>query len=154
MARILQLKPAFAGMSTIVNVLERVGPGEANMPEDVKVVQDLLRMMCKGESPKFKAMGYPQVTGRFDSATGFWIYLFQDTTKRRSELHLGDTIVDGIVSPAHGSHYGPRGVWIIVFFNRWAQTNDPDNYAKFVASWSAPNAGTAHEAAHAIRGSR
>jgi hypothetical protein len=136
MSRILQLTPPWLGLSSIVNVLQRVGPTESNNSDDVKVIQQLLQMICKGESKVYKDIGYPQVTGHFDAATGFWIYDAQATSKKRPELHLGATIVDGIVSPARGSHYGPHGIWTIVFFNLWASTADPQNYGKFVTSWS------------------
>ncbi|HEX4593591.1 MAG TPA: hypothetical protein VH157_04920 [Bryobacteraceae bacterium] len=148
MSRISPLNPPFAGISSYVNVLGRVGPNEANNPDDVKIVQQLLQMICKGESTVYKSIGYPQITGHFDAATGFWIYDAQVTTKKRPELKLGATVVDGIVSPAHGSHYGPHGVWTIVFFNVWAQTADPDNYAKFLTSWGTSGAGVSAGGRH------
>lgn len=136
MPRILQLNPPWLGLSSLVNVLQRVGANEANSSDDVKIVQQLLQMICKAENKVYRDIGYPQVSGHFDAATGFWIYDAQATSKKRPELHVGGTIVDGVVSPAHGAHYGPHGIWTIAFFNRWAQAADPDNYRKFVTSWS------------------
>ena len=48
MARILALNPPFRGMSTIVNVLQRVGPEQPNDTADVRVVQRLIGMAGRG----------------------------------------------------------------------------------------------------------
>jgi len=125
MARILALNPPFDGMSTIVNVLGRVGPDQPNNPDDVRVVQSLLQMCARGKA--FAAsIGVPQATGRFDAATGFWIYETQHG--RRGQ------VVDGVVSPAHGAHYAPGGgIWTIVIFNYIAKSTSPGEYAALLA---------------------
>jgi hypothetical protein len=125
MGRILTLNPPYNGMSAIVNVLARVGPGETNNTEDVKVVQRLMQMGARGKAPA-ASIGVPQVTGHFDAATGFWIYHAQ-------RLYRNLT-VDGIVSPAHGAHYAPGGsIWAIVIFNDIAKSTCPQDYAAFMA---------------------
>jgi hypothetical protein len=125
MARILALNPPYNGMSAIVNVLGRVGPGEPNNPDDVRVVQRLLQMCARGKAFAGN-IGVPQPTGHFDAATGFWIYYVQGSFKRQ--------IVDGVVSPAHGTHYSPGGgIWTIVLFNDYAKSNCPGDYATFLA---------------------
>jgi len=125
MGRILALNPPFSGMSTIVNVLGRVGPGEPNNPDDVRVVQRLMQMAGRGRAAS-ASIGVPQVTGHFDAATGFWIYHTQRINRNLT--------VDGVVSPAHGAHYAPGGnVWAIVMFNEFAKSNAPQDYATFLA---------------------
>jgi hypothetical protein len=125
MARILALNPPYSGMSTIVNVLARVGPGEPNHPDDVRVVQRLMQMGARGAAPA-ASIGVPQVTGHFDAATGFWIYHAQRLNKSAT--------VDGVVSPAHGTQYAPGGsIWVIAYFNEFAKKNSPQDYATFLA---------------------
>jgi len=75
MGRILALNPAFRGMSTIVNVLDKVGPRERNNGDDVRVVQQLLQIY--GGAKSLPGIGMPRVTGSFDASTGFWIFEFQ-----------------------------------------------------------------------------
>lgn len=125
MGRILVLNSPFEGLSAIVNVLARVGSGEANNPDDVRVVQRLLQLASRGGSPA-KSLGVPQPTGHFDAVTGFWIYHTQNWYPRQK--------VDGVVSPAHGAHYAPGGgVWTIVLFNVFAKKYSPADYATFLA---------------------
>jgi hypothetical protein len=125
MGRILALNPPYNGMSTIVNVLGRVGPGEPNNPDDVRVVQRLLQLASRGGAVA-TSIGVPQLTGHFDAATGFWIYHTQNFFRGQK--------VDGVVSPAHGAHYAPGGgVWTIVLFNQYAKMYSPAEYATFLA---------------------
>jgi hypothetical protein len=128
MARILALNPPYSGMSTIVNVLNRVGPGEPNNPDDVRVVQRLMQMGGRGKAAA-ASIGLPQVTGHFDAATGFWIYRIQHLYKNRT--------VDGVVSPAQGTQYAPGGsIWAIVILNDLAKGDSPQDYATFLAQSS------------------
>src|SRR5579871_3607112 len=102
MDRILPLNPPFQGLTKIVNVFDKVGPDQTNNADDVKVVQKLLQMAAKGTPV---GIDTPNITGKFDAATGFWAYHIQVA------LHDGthpNQIIDGIVSPAHGSAYGPK----------------------------------------------
>ena len=47
-------------------------------------------------------------------------------------------IVDGIVSPAHGTHYGPGGgIWTIVMLNDQAKVHSPGEYAAYLAECTA-----------------
>jgi hypothetical protein len=129
MGRILALNPPYQGLSTIVNVLARVGPTETNTSDDVRVVQRLLQMCARGSNIGAR-IGMPQPTGNFDAATGFWIFYTQAGQRR-------GVIVDGIVSPAHGAHYAPGGgVWTIVIFNYLAKNASPQEYAALVAESS------------------
>jgi hypothetical protein len=76
------------------------------------------------------SIGVPQLTGQFDAATGFWIFHVQHSLKRQ----IGGQIVDGVVSPAHGSHYAPGGgIWTIVILNEFAKKNSSAEYATFLA---------------------
>ena len=127
MGRILAMNPPFNGLSAIVNVLGRVGPGEANNPDDVRVVQRLLQMCARGSGMAGR-LGVPQPTGTFDAVTGFWIFLTQVGQRQ-------GVTVDGVVSPAHGAHYGAGGgIWTIVIFNQIAKAHSPQDYAAFLAS--------------------
>jgi hypothetical protein len=131
MSRILELNPPFLGLSTIVNVLDHVGPSETNDTSDVKVVQTLLRMV-KGNFAK--QVGLPQVTGSYEAVTGFWIYDTQNFIKtKRGHPNM---VVDGIVSPAHAAFYNPGAPWTIVLFNSFAQKDSPGEYAAFVSQAS------------------
>lgn len=128
MSRILTLNPPVDGLSTIVNVLKRVGPNEDNDSADVRVVQRLIQMAGKGGSARTKSIGLPSVTGHFDAATGFWIYHLQAFQKKPGQ------IVDGVVSPAHGAAYGPHLYWAIVLLNDVAKRASPAEYQSFVAT--------------------
>jgi hypothetical protein len=116
-------------MSAIVNVLGRVGPNEPNNADDVRVVQQLLQMGARGST--IAGLGLPQPTGRFDAATGFWIFYMQNFRQARHAAQ----VVDGVVSPAHGFGYSPAGgVWTIVLFNFFAKDHSPVEYAAFLAN--------------------
>lgn len=133
MARLLPLNPPYNGMSMIVNVQARVGPTEQNTSEDVLVVQRLLQMASRGQA--FSAqVGAANPTGHFDSVTGFWIFRVQERVKA---LIARSQIVDGIVSPAHGTHYAPGGgIWTIVVLNDQAKLHSPQEYAAYIAECS------------------
>lgn len=128
MARILALNPPFRGMSTIVNVLQRVGPEEPNDMADVRVVQRLIAMAGRGS--RASRIGLPAVTGSFDAATGFWIYHLQNVQRRSHPQQ----IVDGIVSPARGATYAGNDHWAIVMLNSLAKDKNPVEYAAFLNS--------------------
>jgi len=129
MSRILPLNPPFHGLSTIVNVLKRVGPSEVNDSSDVRVVQRLIQLAGKGSGSGVK-IGLPSVTGSYDAATGFWIYHVQRVQKRSHPLQ----IIDGIVSPAHGASYASNTHWAIVLLNALAKDSSPSEYSAFVGS--------------------
>lgn len=130
MNRILQLKTPHQGLSSIVNVEARVGPGEANLRDDVKIVQQLLLMVNGSHSQR--SYGLPRVTSHFDAATGFWIFVFQIELQRGNPQQ----VLDGIISPAQGAtHFGPRGIWTIVILNVIASRSDPVTYKAFASEW-------------------
>jgi len=117
-------------MSMIVNVLGRVGSREPNNPDDVRVVQRLLQMCSRGKAFS-SSVGAAQPTGHFDAVTGFWIFWVQERTRA---LISHSQIVDGVVSPAHGTHYAPGGgIWTIVMLNENAKLNSPAEYAAYLA---------------------
>jgi hypothetical protein len=127
MARILALNPPFQGLTSIVNVLHRVGPQEFNDPTDVKIVQALLRMH---NSPFANKVGVPQMTGNYDAVTGFFIYDTQYFLKTKGGHQ--SVIVDGIVSPAQGGTYSAGAPWTIVLLNLQAKRDNPADYAAFL----------------------
>jgi len=98
----------------IYNVSAHVGPGQAdsNNPDDVQLVQFLLREIIKAEALPRK-VAPPNPTGQFDAATGFWIYLFQNA------IHgaVKKAVIDGTVSPAKNALYDINSPWMIVFLN-------------------------------------
>ncbi len=129
--RVLHANPPIQGVSTVLNVLQRVGPGEPNQAADVRLLQRLLQL-AEGAAADRSGIAVPAVTGRFDAATGFWIFRQQVAAKRV----LPGCIVDGVVSPARGSlTYGPRGEpWTIVLLNLFAKKAQPGPYAALVAA--------------------
>jgi hypothetical protein len=125
--RILELSAPYYGLPRIVNVLAPVGFHERNDPDDVRVVQNLLHAITlkKGWAG---SIGIPQVTGRYDALTGFWIFNWQAMTQ-------GDDVqIDGVVSPAQkGAYYG-KTAWLIVRMNQAASAINPTVYQRFVAA--------------------
>ena len=128
------------GQSSIINVLQHVGPNQPNYLDDVKVVQELIQLVAKG-SEGVAAIGVPNVTGRFDACTGFWIYHAQYVHKKRGHSHQ---VIDGIVSPAHGTTYAPGATWTIMAFNSLAWKADPRGYAQFFERWAASSMAATH----------
>jgi len=129
MSRILPLRSPFRGLSTIVNVLKGVGPGEVNDADDVRVVQRLIQIAGKTGSAEVRTF-LPSVTGRFDAPTGFWIYHLQTLMKYQHPRQ----IIDGVVSPAHGANYASNTSWAIVLLNLAARDRNPSEYSAFVSS--------------------
>ncbi|MGB6941687.1 MAG: hypothetical protein WBE37_04790 [Bryobacteraceae bacterium] len=126
-SRILTLNPPVDGLSAIVNVLGRVGPGEANAADDVRAVQRLIQIAGKTKQVA-TGIGLPNCTGHFDAATGFWIYQLQHFQIGRHPHQ----IVDGIISPAHGATYAAGTYWAIVLLNSFAKANNPTEFAAFL----------------------
>jgi hypothetical protein len=108
MAQRLKLGQNPAGLTFIYNVSQKVGYKQSNLPEDVQLVQFLLREISRGR-PDLHLLGLPNVTGRFDSVTGFYVYLWQHYAHR--------PVIDGVVSPAHGLTYTASAAWVIVDLN-------------------------------------
>lgn len=126
-SRILTLNPPVEGLSAIVNVLGKVGPGEANAADDVRVVQRLIQIAGKNKAAAV-GIGLPGVSGHFDAATGFWIYHLQNYQVGRHPHQ----IVDGIMSPAHGAAYAAHTYWAIVLLNSFAKANNPLEFTAFL----------------------
>jgi hypothetical protein len=136
MGRILNLKPPYQGLSRIVNVLAPVGFDEQNDPDDVRVVQNLLHAITL--TKRFtQGIGIPQVTGRFDALTGFWIYTYQVLTQG------GNGEVDGTVSPAQGGAYHGGIPWFIVRLNAHAHAAQPAVWERFATALDDKDIGTA-----------
>jgi hypothetical protein len=123
MAGRLKLAANPTGMTFIYNVSQRVGFKEANLPDDVQLVQFFLREEMKSRADLLP-LGIPTLSGKFDAVTGFYLYLWQNKAKR--------PIVDGVVSPAHGVHYGgsASSVWLIVDLNNVFRTAKPAEFEK------------------------
>ena len=102
----------FQGLSSIVNVIQRVGPGEISDPNDVKVVQALIRLHT---SLFAKRVRVPQVSGNFDAATDSYIYDTRHFLKSKGGNN--GVIVDGVVSPTQGSVYSAGAPWTIALLN-------------------------------------
>jgi hypothetical protein len=102
------------GLSFIYNVSSKVGPlqSDPNQPDDVMLVQYLLKKVLQGQQmPATPGVAFPTATGRFDTATGFWIYRVQSSFR-----NFGN-VIDGVVSPARGLFYGPSTAWTIAILN-------------------------------------
>jgi hypothetical protein len=122
MAYMQQLAAPYGGLSIFANVHLTVGPpdfGCTNRGDDVMAVQYLLRVVY----PRLEVNGY------FNEETGFHIFHTQASLKRNGHPGL---IVDGVLSPARGSAYGPGSVWTIVLFNVMANQVSPAQYATVV----------------------
>jgi hypothetical protein len=127
MDRMLTLTPPYRGLAEIANVLRKVGPKEANQHDDVLVVQALLRLAGTGQDLAAQ-VGAPEISGRFDAATGFWIFRIQHYYKQQYSAQ----IVDGVVSPAYGGMYAHGAAWTIVMLNFLANKNNPAGYKQFL----------------------
>jgi hypothetical protein len=125
--RILESSTPYFGLPRIVNVLWPVGFNEQNDPDDVRVVQNLLPAITLHKRLA-GSIGIPQVTGRYDALTGFWIFNWQAMTQ-------DDNVqIDGVVSPAQkGAYYGETA-WLIVRMNQAASAANPTVYQRFVAA--------------------
>ena len=109
------------GLPFLWNVSQHVGrlKNHPNRPTDVELVQFLVvenlnrGLLGFNGSPGSKAPPLA-VDGRFTAILGFWIFY--------CELDMQS--VDGVVSPAHGMVYGPRGAWAISKLNYWLSHAD------------------------------
>lgn len=108
MAARLKLGPNSIGMPFLYNVSQKVGYKQPNLPDDVQLVQFLLKEAMK-DRPDLVPLGIPRPTGKFDAVTGFYIYLWQHFAHR--------PVLDGVVSPARGMNYSKNGVWVIADLN-------------------------------------
>lgn len=125
-SRVTPLPRPFEGLANIVNVLFAVGPGQPNVPEDLKVVQNLLHAIALGQAGR-TGVAAPQVTGHFDAATGFWIFYLQSTLRAG-----GAGVVDGIVSPARGGAYFRGTPWFIAHLNAAAYKANRTVFERFM----------------------
>lgn len=129
-------QPADPKLPIFFNVDESVGRQGANHPEDVLLVQFMLRTVAEmtpsqspqGESRRQRILQIP-VTGFCDEATIDGIRAWQEARKET----ISGTVVDGRVSPARGYFYGGVGEWTIVdvnvffrklFSNVWPRLQD------------------------------
>ena len=131
--QLLELIPPHRGpageVSLILNVSDRVGLGQVNKRHDVWTVQILMWYASshKGADMKF---GLPQLNGLFDAVTGLWIFHIQNLLKNRYGVR--HQVVDGIVSPAHGSAFAHGAAWTIVILNALARKTDPGSHQSLV----------------------
>jgi hypothetical protein len=86
-----------------------VGPTskQPNTPDDVELVQFLLREFWKRTGVDTVFNDVPALTRKMDVVTAFWLLRFQRA------LDQVET-PDGVVSPAHGAQYSPGKDWTIV----------------------------------------
>jgi hypothetical protein len=124
--RVIPLPQPFDGLVNIVNVFNPVGPGQINAPEDVKVVQNLLHAIALSQAGR-AGITAPQVTGRFDAPTGFWIFYLQSTLRTG-----GAGVVDGIVSPARGGAFFGATPFFIVHLNAAAYRANRSTFERFM----------------------
>ena len=106
-------------------MLAHVGTKQTNNLDDVKVVQKLLQLCSKG-SEFASEIGLPAISGKFDAATGFWIYRFQDLDRRK----MPSNVIDGTISPARGGSYG-GGTWTIISMNFFAKETRSAGLCRF-----------------------
>lgn len=103
----------------IWNVSGRVGPnqGEPNRPTDVELVSALCGLFqTHPQVVRFGINGTRVPLSRgavFDTTLAFWIF-------RMQQIDAG-AVIDGVVSPAHGTAYARGQHWTIVTFNRLAR---------------------------------
>ncbi len=129
MSRVLTINPPYKGLSVAVNVLKHVGPGKPNDNDDVRLIQRLLQLCATGS--EFAAdIGLPNLTGKFDAATGFWIFRFQEVDRRKNPTQ----VIDGIVSPATGGRYNAASPWTIISMNEFAQRKNPAGLSALIAA--------------------
>ena len=91
----------------IINVEKAVGRGCPNLPDDVKLVQFLLKKVFASPLWKDFLIQRP-LTGDCDELTSAWIYLFQCCMRARGGSGVADQRVDratGMVGPVSGKTY-------------------------------------------------
>jgi len=128
--RVLSLNTPYEGLTQIANVLAPVGPIAPNNPDDVKVVQNLLHGLTMTRLIG-SFVTVPQVTGKFDATTGFWIFYWQSVWAGRH-----GTAVDGTVSPAQGGAMYGGHIWFIAKLNAAANKANPTVYKRFISALS------------------
>ncbi|HWB13095.1 MAG TPA: hypothetical protein VG826_27975 [Pirellulales bacterium] len=105
-----------ARLPFIYSVSAHVGPGQANQPDDVELVQFLMAETLKRQTSSNLRIRspVPQVTRAFDLMTGFWIYELENVLVSKLEGQL-----DGIVSPVRGHrlHFAEGKYWLIAALN-------------------------------------
>jgi len=122
MAHIVVPHPAIPGLDRYLNVDSKVGPGCPNIPSDVQAVQSILSLLVKASHSSTGLTPLLEINGRFDTVTGFFIFLAQVNMHRRNPSGFK---VDGCISAAgHNYYYGSGGIFSIVELNMAAKTAD------------------------------
>lgn len=112
-------------LSFIYNVSQPVGPGKPNLPDDVMLLQFLLRTTLPRQQPSRIRSPFPPLNGIWDLATGFWTYETQFLLDRNLK---GRATIDGVASPVRegtNGTYGGGKIWTIMALNRSLKTNFP-----------------------------
>lgn len=108
----------------VFNVDGKVGQNCPNNPEDVLLVQFLLPKAVE-KTPmdweRRERVNKVPTNGYCDDLTTDGIKAVQEHMREKNP----GTVVDGIVSPAHGVVYG-EGAWTIVVLNTTIRENYPD----------------------------
>jgi hypothetical protein len=124
MAHILELGHNKFGLTSILNVSQKVGPtneGGINNQNDVDAVEKLMLVAYRCIFEDGLSLTN---NGIFDPVTGYYIYRMQANFKREYPA----TILDGIISPAKGFGYGGDTIYSIVVFNGLAKKHNSAAY--------------------------
>jgi hypothetical protein len=114
----------------LFNVDAVVGNRGTNLPEDVYLVQFLLRKVGQrvpatrgvNRTPRYLAV---PLSGRCDAATIDGIRASQEDMRET----MPGTVVDGRISPARSLYYG-GGVWTIVALNGFIRAHCPEAWPR------------------------
>ena len=111
-------------MSFIYNITSHVGGQRTcpNQADDVMLAQFFMREVVAKIAPDRTVRELPQVNGKMDAITAFWIYHCQN-------VEGGSMQIDGIMSPAKGLTYGSRA-WLISVLNFHYKKYFPDKFDK------------------------
>jgi hypothetical protein len=127
MAHILELVHNPSGLTSIINVSQKVGPtkeGGVNNQNDVDAVEKLIIIASGGV---FDDGFVINNNGNFDPVTGYTIYRTQANLKRNNPA----ITLDGIISPAKGVGYGANTKYTIVKLNEVAKNTNSAAYDEF-----------------------
>jgi hypothetical protein len=111
----------------IYNVSNPVGPGKFNQPDDVHLVQFLLKEYeTRAIVPGTALLPLPAVSENFDDLTAVWVYYLQFKMKKENP----GSVLDGIVSPARGLVYNLRteAAWFIAALNYSLKDADSNRF--------------------------
>lgn len=118
MAEIITIRNS-AGEMTLLNVTRSVGDKGVNSPDDVYLVQALLRELTTGRrGGNNNGIIYPFPTGRWDRDTRFCLQLYQQKNQQTCTSHRDRIATDCLINHAVGER-SPRKnkPWTILQMN-------------------------------------